>query len=72
MPDPSDGRATLVRATPAAAAGFRAARHRYAEIEDEWELAIGREGLDELANMLGRLENARPSAHPRRPVARPS
>ena len=72
VPDPSDGRATLVRATPAAAAGFRAARHRYAEIEDEWELAIGREGLDELANMLGRLENARPSAHPRRPVARRS
>jgi DNA-binding MarR family transcriptional regulator len=66
VPDPSDGRATLVRATPAADAGFRAARHRYAEIEDEWEMAIGRQGLDELAATLGQLENRRPSALTRR------
>src|SRR2546426_3279074 len=58
VPDPSDGRASLVRATPAADAGFRAARHRYAEIEDEWERTIGRGGLARLAAMLGELEVA--------------
>ena len=58
VPDPSDGRASLVRATPAADAGFRAARHRYAEIEEEWKRTIGREGLARLAKMLGELEAA--------------
>ena len=65
VPDPSDGRASLVRATPAADAGFRAARHRYAEIEDEWERVIGRGSLARLAKMLGELEASRPRA--RRP-----
>src|SRR3981081_1489545 len=43
VPDPADRRATLVRATGAADAGFRAARHRYAEIEDERGRASGTE-----------------------------
>ena len=62
VPDPSDGRASLVRATRAADAGFRAARHRYAEIEDQWERAIGRGGLARLAKMLEELEASRPRA----------
>jgi DNA-binding MarR family transcriptional regulator len=61
VPDPSDGRATLVRATRASEAGFRAARQRYAEIEEEWERAIGPEGLAELARALSDLEAWRPS-----------
>jgi DNA-binding MarR family transcriptional regulator len=60
VPDPADRRATLVRATGAADAGFRAARHRYAEIEDEWERAIGSEGLAKLAGMLSELDSLRP------------
>lgn len=58
--DPADRRATLVRATPAAHVGFRAARHRYAEIEDEWEQAIGAEGLVSLAYTLREIESLRP------------
>ena len=61
VPDPTDRRATRVRATSAADAGFRAARHRYAEIEDEWERALGQEGLAALAAALGALESLRPS-----------
>jgi DNA-binding MarR family transcriptional regulator len=60
VPDPADRRATLVRATSAADAGFRAARHCYAEIEDEWERAIGPEGLAKLAAMLSELDSLRP------------
>jgi DNA-binding MarR family transcriptional regulator len=58
--DPSDGRASLVRATQAADTGFRAARHRYAEIEEDWEKAIGSERLGELARTLEDLEAQRP------------
>lgn len=58
--DPADRRATLVRATPAADVGFRAARHRYAELEDEWEQAIGAEGLATLAHTLREIESLRP------------
>lgn len=72
VPDPADRRATLVRATSAADAGFRAARHRYAEIEDEWERAIGMEGLAKLAAMLGEMASLRPSKRrPRGPEAPP-
>jgi hypothetical protein len=60
VPDPADRRAALVRATHAADAGFRAARHRYAEMEDEWEQAIGPEGLAQLAATLSELESLRP------------
>ena len=64
VPDPADRRAVLVRATRAADAGFRAARHRYAELEDEWERAIGREGLAQLAATLAELESLRPRQRP--------
>jgi DNA-binding MarR family transcriptional regulator len=60
VPDPADRRATLVRATRAADAGFTVARHRYAEIEDEWERVIGVDGLASLAKTLQQLESARP------------
>jgi DNA-binding MarR family transcriptional regulator len=60
VPDPADRRATLVRATRAADAGFQAARRRYAEIEDEWERAIGAKGLTTLASTLRELESLRP------------
>jgi DNA-binding MarR family transcriptional regulator len=60
VPDPADRRAALVRATHAADAGFRAAQHRYAEMEDEWEQAIGPEGLAKLAATLSELESLRP------------
>jgi DNA-binding MarR family transcriptional regulator len=60
VPDPADRRATLVRATTAADAGFRVARHRYAEIEDEWERVLGADGLASLAGALHQLESVRP------------
>jgi DNA-binding MarR family transcriptional regulator len=60
LPDPADRRASLVRTTPAAKTGFQAARHRYAEIEDEWERAIGAKGLTALAHTLRELESVRP------------
>ena len=54
--DPTDGRATLIRATPAADRGFRLARNRLAAIEREWEGLIGESGLQALDSTLGRLE----------------
>jgi DNA-binding MarR family transcriptional regulator len=66
VPDPKDGRATLVRATPLADAGFRAARHRYAEIEDEWERLIGIRSLADLSATLGQLGSWRPRRRPAR------
>lgn len=50
--DPTDGRASLIRATRAADAGFRLARKRLAEIEREWALLLGERGLSELARTL--------------------
>jgi hypothetical protein len=54
--DPTDGRAFLIRATRAADEGFRLARKRLAEIEREWELLIGVQGLSDLATTLEELE----------------
>lgn len=56
VPDPTDGRAALIRATPAADEGFRIARKRLAEIEREWEATIGEERLAELARTLEELD----------------
>lgn len=56
VPDPRDGRAALVRATPAADLGFRVARHRYAEIEDEWQQILGARRLQGLWKSLVDLE----------------
>jgi DNA-binding MarR family transcriptional regulator len=57
--DPSDRRASLIRATPAAALGFRAAREVYAEVEQEWSALLGPERLDQLAATLRELEEWR-------------
>jgi DNA-binding MarR family transcriptional regulator len=55
VPDPTDGRAALIRATPAADRGFRIARKRLAEIEREWEQHIGEGHLTALAMTLDDL-----------------
>ncbi len=57
--DPSDRRASLIRATPAADLGFRAARQVYAEVEAEWSALIGAERLKQLAVTLNELEEWR-------------
>jgi hypothetical protein len=49
----------LVSATPAADLGFRVARHRHAEIEDEWAAALGPRRLDEFARAVSVLETLR-------------
>lgn len=55
VPDPSDRRATLVRATPAADLGFAVARDRLAHIERQWERSLGRQELRTLADQLSQL-----------------
>lgn len=56
VPDPCDGRATLIRATPRADRGFAVARNRLAEIEQDWERLIGgARQLRVLADTLHRL-----------------
>jgi DNA-binding MarR family transcriptional regulator len=57
VPDPSDGRATLIRATPRADRGFAVARSCLAEIEQDWERIIGAQQLRILADTLHRLED---------------
>ena len=57
VPDPTDGRAALIRATPRADLGFQVARALLADIEREWESLIGLEQLDELSETLGQLED---------------
>jgi DNA-binding MarR family transcriptional regulator len=56
VPDPRDGRAALIRATPAADRGFGLARTRLAQIEREWMVRLGHRRLDELAKALQELE----------------
>jgi DNA-binding MarR family transcriptional regulator len=56
VPDPTDGRASLIRATEASLPGFRVARQRYAEIEDEWRAVLGSPRLQQLAVSLQALE----------------
>jgi hypothetical protein len=55
VPDPSDRRATLVRATPSADLGYVIARDPLAHIEKRWERSLGREHLRVLANQLYQL-----------------
>jgi DNA-binding MarR family transcriptional regulator len=62
VPDPTDGRASLIRATPAAAYGFRVARARIAEIEREWSELLGERELSALAMTLATLERWAESA----------
>lgn len=56
VPDPRDGRAVVVRATPTADAGFRVARKKLAELERTWERCLGKTRLEELASMLREME----------------
>ncbi|MFN2582181.1 MAG: MarR family winged helix-turn-helix transcriptional regulator [Candidatus Dormibacteria bacterium] len=64
--DPSDGRAVLVRATPAADLGFKVARTRYAKVEDEWAQILGRSRLRGVWRSLLDLERWQPARHRRK------
>lgn len=56
VPDPSDGRASLIRATDKSLPGFRIARQCYARLEDEWAAVLGPRRLAELVRTLRELE----------------
>jgi DNA-binding MarR family transcriptional regulator len=62
VPDPSDGRATLVRRTELGWRVNRIARERVEAIQAEWASALGDANFDELMRLLRRL--ARYLAHP--------
>jgi DNA-binding MarR family transcriptional regulator len=55
VPDPSDGRARLVRMTPRAEAALPVARAEEARIEAEWEARLGTERMDQLREALTAL-----------------
>jgi DNA-binding MarR family transcriptional regulator len=52
VPDPTDRRAALIRATPAADAGFRIARRRLAQVERAWARRLGQGRLDQFVALL--------------------
>ena len=56
VPDPSDGRAYLVRPTAKAGHGYREARRTGHNIEAEWEALLGTDGLEHLKLVLTKLE----------------
>jgi DNA-binding MarR family transcriptional regulator len=60
VPDPTDRRATIVRATPAADVGFAVARDRLAHIESRWERSLGRDQLRTLTAQLYQLAGEDP------------
>ena len=55
LPDPSDGRARLVRLTPPAEAPVPTARSEEARIEAEWEAHLGAERMAQLREALTTL-----------------
>ena len=55
VPDPSDGRARLVRMTPRAQAALPIARAEEDRIEAEWRAHLGTEGMDQLRQALTAL-----------------
>jgi DNA-binding MarR family transcriptional regulator len=57
VPDPTDARAVLIRATPRAEKGFRIARALLADLEREWERLLGADQLTHLSNSLKLLED---------------
>jgi DNA-binding MarR family transcriptional regulator len=57
VPDPSDGRARLVRLTPRAEAALPVARAEEARIEAEWEAHLGPERMDQLRGALTALRD---------------
>jgi DNA-binding MarR family transcriptional regulator len=57
VPDPSDGRARLVRMTPRAEAALPVARAEEARIEAEWEAHLGPERMGQLRAALTALRD---------------
>ena len=57
VPDPSDGRATLVRMTPRAEAALPLARAEEDRIEAEWRAHLGTKRMDQLRDALTALRD---------------
>lgn len=57
VPDPSDGRARLVRMTPRAEAALPIARAEEDRIEAEWRAHLGAERMDQLREALTALRD---------------
>jgi DNA-binding MarR family transcriptional regulator len=57
VPDPSDGRARLVRLTPRAEAALPIARAEEDRIEAEWRAHLGAERMDQLRQALTALRD---------------
>ena len=55
LPDPTDGRAVIVRPTPAANRGYEAARDRLAELQRRWEDLVGAERWRTFRDVLGTI-----------------
>jgi len=58
LPDPSDGRAKLVRPTARGRAAVEEARRAAAEVHDEWAQLIGPDRMAALEELLGALVDA--------------
>ena len=58
VPDPSDRRAKLVRATARGAEIYAIAREVVAELEDQWTRALGKAKMRQLRELLGELNAA--------------
>ena len=58
VPDPSDRRAKLVRATARGAEIYAIAREVVAELEEEWTRALGKAKMRQLRELLGELNAA--------------
>ena len=58
VPDPSDRRAKLVRATTRGTEIYAIAREVVAELEDEWTRALGEAKMRRLRELLGELNAA--------------
>ena len=55
VPDPSDGRARLVRVAPRGRKAVRASARVVERVEREWEEHLGRDGVETLRGLLARL-----------------
>jgi DNA-binding MarR family transcriptional regulator len=58
VPDPSDGRAKLVRATPRGGEVYAIAREFVAELEAEWTKRLGASKMRQLRDLLEELNRA--------------
>lgn len=57
-PDPSDGRARLVRLTDRGQDAYRLALRLVTDLEAEWAAALGEARMDQLKHLLGELWDA--------------